>query len=330
MIRWKSRSASFFTRAVRGMAAAAVIGLGSLIVPDATPQARAAEVTVTHWGVLMYGAPYAVAIEKGFYKEGGIDVTGVLTSKGGGTTMRNVMAAGMPYGEVSLAAVVAAINQGIDLRIVHTGVQTVGEILWVTLPDSPIRSAADLDGQKVAFTSPKSVTDMLLTMVTDKHGVSVDAVAAGGIGAGLTMVQQGAVVAAPIMDPVWARFQDRFRPVFMVKDELAQMTQTVGVTTAEFAKAEPDTLRALIAARKRGVAFIYENPEEAADIVAKHYEMDRDLALRAINNLIPLEYWGSGEFNIEAMDNMIDGLRIIGEVEGPVDWDRFVDASFLD
>ena len=124
--------------------------------------------------------------------------------------------------------------------------------------------------------------------------------------------------------------QYRFRPVFMVLDELPRMTQTVGVTTAEFARSNPDTLRALIAARTRGVAFIYENPKEAADIVAKHYEMEPALALRAINNLIPLQYWGSGKFDIEAMNNMIGGLRIIGEVEGPVDWDRFIDDSFLE
>ncbi len=107
------------------------------------------------------------------------------------------------------------------------------------------------------------------------------------------------------------------------------MTQTVGVTTAEFARANADTLRALIKARKRGVEFIYANPKEAADIVAKHYEIDPALALRAINNLIPLKYWGTGEFDIDAMNNMIGGLRIIGEVQGTVDWDKFVDASFL-
>src|SRR5690606_21640182 len=245
MTSWKSLSASLFARAARGVATAVVVALGSLALPHATPSAHAVEVTVTHWGVLMYGAPYAVAIEKGFYKEAGVDVTGVLTSKGGGTTMRNVMAAEMPYGEVALAAVVAAINQGVDLKIVHTGVQTVGEILWVTTPDSPIRSAADLKGQKVAFTSPKSVTDMLLPMVADKHGVKVDAVAAGGIGAGLTMLKQGAVVAAPIMDPIWSRFQDRYRPVFWSKDELPQMTQTVGGAAAAFARSPPAYLLAL-------------------------------------------------------------------------------------
>lgn len=319
-----------FARTAR--VACAVIGLGvgfSLAAPQ-VQRAEAAEITVTHWGVLFYGAPYAVAIEKGYYSEAGVDITGVLTSQGGGTTMRNVMASSLPYGEVSLAAVMAAINQGIDLKIVHTGAQTVGEILWVTMPDSPIQTAADLDGQTVAFTSPKSVTDMLLTMVRDKYDVTVNAVAAGGIGAGLTMLQEGAVVAAPIMDPIWARFEDRFRPVFRVADELPQMTQTVGVTTAEYARDNGDTLRALIAARKRGVDFVYENPEETADIMAKYYEMDRDLALRALNNLIELEYWGRGELDLEAMDNMIEGLRIIGEVEGDVDWSQHVDTSFLD
>lgn len=294
-----------------------------------TGKAGAEEVTVTHWGVLMYGAHYAVAIEKGYYEDAGLDITGVLTSKGGGTTMRNVMAAGLPYGEVALAAVVAAINQGIELKIVHSGVRTVGEILWVTTPDSPIRSAADLEGQKVGFTSPKSVTDMLLTLVADKHGLQIEPVAAGGIGAGLTMLEEGGIVAAPVMDPIWTKVQDRYRPVFQVKDELPPMVQTVGVTTAEFAESSPDTIRALIEARRRGVEFVYAHPEETADIVAKHYEMDRDLALRAIQNLIELNYWSRGEFEYEGMDRMIEGLRVIGEVDGPVDWPQYVDESFL-
>uniref|UniRef100_UPI003297E6DE ABC transporter substrate-binding protein n=1 Tax=Salmonella enterica TaxID=28901 RepID=UPI003297E6DE len=86
--------------------------------------------------------------------------------------------------EVALAAVIAAMNQGIELKIVHTGVRTAGEILWVTTPDSGINSVKDLAGKKVAFTSPKSVTDMLLTMVLDKHQIISEAISAGGIGSG--------------------------------------------------------------------------------------------------------------------------------------------------
>ena len=58
-------------------------------------------------------------MEKGLFKQAGIDITGLLTSQGGGTTMRNVLSGGLPYGEVALSAVIAAINEGIDVKIVN-------------------------------------------------------------------------------------------------------------------------------------------------------------------------------------------------------------------
>ena len=293
------------------------------------PAARAEQITVTHWGVLLYGAPYAVAIDKGYYKELGLDIDGVLTSQGGGTTMRNVMASSLPYGEVALSAAIAAMKQGIDLKIIHTGVRTAGEQLWVTLADSDIKSIKDLDGKKVAFTSPKSVTDMLLTMIADKHHIKMQTVAAGGIGAGLTMVEQKAVVAAPVMDPIWPKVQGKMKPVFFIKDELPNMVQSVGVTTSDYAKANGDKLRKLIQARRKAVEFVYANPEETAKIVAKRYNADEKIILASIHNLIAIKYWSAGEFEYDGMDNMVKGLQIVGEVDGKVDWSKVVDTSYL-
>ena len=306
------------------------IAVAMLLAPAMAPRPAAAEqITVTHWGVLMYGAPYAVAIEKGYYKEAGLDIDGVLTSKGGGTTMRNVMASSLPYGEVALSAALAAMKQGIELKIIHTGVRTAGEILWVTTPDSGVSSVKDLAGKKVAFTSPKSVTDMLLTMVTNKHGIKTETVAAGGIGGGLTMVEQKAVVAAPVMDQIWSKVSGKFKPVFLVKDELPPMVQTVGVTTVEYAKANKDKLRKLVQARKKAVEFVYANPEETAKIVAKQYGADEKVILGAVKNLIALKYWSAGDFEYDAMDHMVKGLQIVGEVDGKVDWSKIVDESYL-
>ncbi|MDO9413938.1 MAG: ABC transporter substrate-binding protein [Pseudolabrys sp.] len=308
----------------------AALAAALLMTPAMTPRpALAEQISVTHWGVLMYGAPYAVAIEKGYYKEAGLGIDGVLTSKGGGTTMRNVMASPLPYGEVALSAALAAMKQGIELKIIHSGVRTAGEILWATLPDSGINSVKDLAGKKVAFTSPKSVTDMLLTMVMDKHGIKAETVSAGGIGGGLTMVEQKAVVAAPVMDPVWSKVQAKFKPVFFVKDELPAMVQTVGVTTVEYANANKDKLRKFVQARKKAVEFIYANPEETAKIVAKHYETDEKIILGAVKNLSAMKYWSPGEFEFDAMDNMVKGLQIVGEVEGKVDWSKVVDESYM-
>jgi NitT/TauT family transport system substrate-binding protein len=243
--------------------------------------------------------------------------------------MRNVMASSLPYGEVALSAAIAAMKQGIELKIIHTGVRTAGEQLWVTTADSDIKSVKDLDGKKVAFTSPKSVTDMLLTMIADKYHIKMQTVAAGGIGAGLTMVEQKAVVAAPVMDPIWPKVQGKMKPVFFIKDELPNMVQSVGVTTVEYAKTNGDKLRKLVQARKKAVQFVYANPEETAKIVAKRYNADEKIILASIKNLIAIKYWSEGEFEYDGMDNMVKGLQIIGEVDGKVDWSKVVDTSYL-
>src|SRR5437764_7086542 len=87
----------------------------------------AVELNITHFGTGMYGVPHAVAKEKGYFKETGLDVTGFLTSAGGGTTVRNVLASELPYGEVAVPAVIAAAQQGLELTIVHAGGVSVSD-----------------------------------------------------------------------------------------------------------------------------------------------------------------------------------------------------------
>jgi NitT/TauT family transport system substrate-binding protein len=60
--------------------------------------ALAEQISVTHWGVLLYGAPYAVAMERGYFRQAGIDISGIFSSKGGGTTVRNMILGGLPFG----------------------------------------------------------------------------------------------------------------------------------------------------------------------------------------------------------------------------------------
>ena len=301
----------------------------SLLAPA---RARAEQISVTHWGALMYGAPYAVGMAKGFFREAGVDIDGILTSHGGGTTVRNVLAGGLPYGEVALSAAVAARKQGLDIRVVNGGVATAADILWVVKPDSPVRSIQQLAGQKVAYTGPKSVTDMLLIMTLESVGVApqqVTRVATGGIGPGLVALDQNGVAAAPIMDPIWSREQDKYRPLFFVKDVLPPMMQTVGITTPAFSRSNPDKLRSIVAARARAVDYIYAHPEEAGTIFARAYALAEPLGTAAVRNMAALHYWSDGRLNLKAMDEMVRGLRIIGEADGPVDWSSLVDDQFL-
>lgn len=124
------------------------LSLGAAMAASGPGPARAETITVTHWGGQFYGAPYAVAIEKGFFRQHGVDVTGILTAAGGGTAVRNTLAGGIPFGEVSLAAAVQAINSGQKLIIVAAGTQSVADQLWVVRKDSPLRGIKISPGRR--------------------------------------------------------------------------------------------------------------------------------------------------------------------------------------
>ena len=295
--------------------------------------ARAETITVTHWGAQFYGAPYAVAMEKGFFKARGVDVTGILTSTGGGTSVRNTLAGELPFGEVSLAAAVLAINAGQPLRIIGGAVQSVGDILWVAKKGSPLHSVRDLVGKKVGFTAPGSVSNMLILMALKAQGLDraqVTLVPAGGVGANLSAVVNGAIDAGMSGEPVWSENQDKVQAVFWTRDVLPpQMMQTVLVTTTEYASEHPDQLRALIAGRAEGVRYIMAHPDEAADITARAYGGEAALYRRVFHTFVDVKYWSEGGFDYDGMNRMVEGLQIVGQLKGPVDWPKYVDTGFV-
>jgi NitT/TauT family transport system substrate-binding protein len=294
---------------------------------------KAETITVTHWASAFYGAPYAVALEKGFFKKHGVDVTGFLTSAGGGTSVRNTLAGELPFGEVALPAAILAINSGQPLKIIGGGVESVGDILWVAQPDSPISSVKDVVGKKVGYTSPGSVTNMLILMCFKNAGIdpkSVQLIAAGGIGANLSAVLNKAIDAGMSGEPTWSQNKDKVKPAFWAKDCVSpEMTQTVAVTTEEYAKTGGDKLRAILAARRDGVRYIKENPDESADITAKAYNGDSKLYREVFKNFLAMSYWGDGRLNYDGMNRMMEGMQIVGRLKEPVDWKKLVDLSFL-
>ncbi|MFL9825174.1 ABC transporter substrate-binding protein [Rhodoplanes sp. SY1] len=300
------------------------------VVPAAP--ALADEISVTQWGTSMYGAPYAVAMSEGLFKKAGIDITSIIGSGGGGTTVRNLLASETPYGDVAIAAALAAQRQGLDVIIVNTGTRSTAEASLVTMPDSPIKSLKDLEGKKVAITSPKGVSEMLLLMALKQEGVDaskVERVASGGYVNGLTMLEQGAVAAAALIEPLSIIRAAKYRTVVNYGKLLPPMTTSVGITTRAFAKKNPEKLKAIIAGRAAGVEALYADPAKAAEIVGKAFKLEPAIAKIAVDNMLGPRMWSVGEFNQAELDRTIDGLRLIGEVTGPVDWSKLLDPAFL-
>ncbi len=308
----------------------------AVVLAFATPT-QAEQIAVGNFGVSANGMPYAVALDKGFFKAEGIQVDGIITSAGGGTSLRNMIAGGVPYGEVNPGVVVAAITQGADLRIISDNVLTVAEFVWAVKPDSPIKTLADIKGKKIGFTNPRSTSQALAQMVAQKAGLQpsdVELVRTGGFGEGYAALGTGMIDVAPIPEPLWAQYKDKLRPIAFASDILPPLSNVVGVTTANMAAEKGDFIRAVIRARRKAVEFMIANPDEAGDIVAKHYNLSPAVARSAVRNLVAsrtqgVEYWGSGQINIEGLKRMIDIQKSLGAIQGDADVTKMIDTQFL-
>ncbi len=308
--------------------------LAAIILAWKSNGANAEMITVTHWGGQFYGVPYAVAMEKGFFRKNGADVTGILTAAGGGTAVRNTLAGGIPFGEVSLAAAVQAINAGQKLIIIGAGAWSVADQMWLVKKDSALHSIKDLIGKQIAFTAPGSVSNMLILMALKANGITpqqVKLVAAGDLGSNISAVGSGAVDAGFSDELIYAQHKELVKPLFMVRDILdPHMMQTVMITTAEYAKAHPDIIKGLVAGRREGLAYTLDHPDEAADITARAYSNPHtDLFRNHIRELIKENYWSDGRLDYGSMNRMVEGLQITGQIKGDVDWSKYVDTSYL-
>jgi NitT/TauT family transport system substrate-binding protein len=299
---------------------------------------HAEQIVVSNYGIAANGMPYAIAMEKGFFKQEGADVTGILSSNGGGTTIRNLLGGNLDYGEVDLAGTVAAIEQGNDLHIISDNVLTVGEFVWAVKPDSPIKKLSDFKGHKIGYTNPRSTSQALNALLLQTNGLAqadVSLTKVGGFGEQVVALDIGAVDVATLADPVWSKNSTKLRTVISAADALPPLCNVIGVATGKAIAEHGDFLRAVLRGRRRAVEFMYAHPDEAGDIVAKAYDLDPTIARQAVHNLTAMApdatrpYWGTGRFDIKGMDGMIAAQRSVGAYSGTPNWEKMIDRRFL-
>jgi NitT/TauT family transport system substrate-binding protein len=310
---------------------AGIAGLAVCAGLFASP-AAAFQLAVSQYGRVTASLPWAVAMEKGYFADAGVKIDEIIAGAGGGTTLRNVLASDLPYGEVATSAALAAARSGIDVVIVNTASSHIGEIAMVADAKSNIKTIEDLVGKKASFTAPKSTSEVLLRLALKDKGLDgkVEGVATGGFGPGITAMMTGAIQAAPMIDPTLTLDADKYRVLFKFADIIPRMTWLVGITTRQFAQKNPELLRKLIAIRARGVDYIYNNREDAMNIYAKIWQQDPTNVATYFPKYFGYQgEWTHGEFEKLGLDKMSEGLQLVGEIDKPVDWKAMIDQQFL-
>jgi len=298
---------------------------------------RAEEIVVSNYGSGSPPFPWSIALEKKYFQEEGADITGIISSEGGGTTVRNMVAGGVIFGEMNPAAFVAAVQQGAKLRLVADTVPLIAGLVWAVKADSSIKALADIKGHKIGYTNPKSTSQGLTTglVAAAKLNMSdVETVKTGGFGEGVAALDLGLIDIAPVPDLIWIRSGAKLRPIATAEQVLPSLSNVLCVATVDATEKQGDKIRAIIRARRRAVQFMNAQPDEAADIIARVNRIDPDATRALVGKLLAVRvdgrpYWNEGRIYFDGINRMLKMQESIGNVTPPYDVERVTDTRFL-
>lgn len=285
------------------------------------------EISVTHPEDL-YGVPWLVGRERGFFEDAGITISKIVPAEGGGTTLQNVVAGRLPFGEVATGAVVNGFEEGAPIQVIGGGVQSVSDVLWVAETSGNAKDVKDTAGTTWGYTNPGSVTEAMSLMVPQAAGIKdVETKSTGGTGAGIALLEAGDIDLAYAPPRVVAEQGGALREVVRSSDYVPVYQQTVIVTGRDYASEHPEEARALLKGYADAVDWITANPAEAAEMWAAESEIDPPIAEQLVQAAVEADHW-SPAFNAEALQAAEDGLALTEDIE-TVDWSEIATSEYL-
>jgi len=307
--------------------------IAALGLAAASP-AQAEDLLVTQYKNDPSGAPYGIALEKGFFKAHGLDITGIISGAGGGSSVRNAIASDLGYGDVTAAPVIAAAEQGQDVKIVGITSRSLADLVLIVMPESPIKSPADLKGKKFGISNPKSLGEMMGVLVMEQAGLKqgdVQMTALGSLSGALTALENGVVdvTSIPVVLFRTRGGESKYRVLVSPKD-LPLIPSQLGMATGKAMKEWPDKLRAIQAARREGTKFIYDHTDEAIEILSKVYApLPPSEVGIMVKQLVEAKFWSEGRIEMPLLEQTVHAMKGVGMLQKDVDLKKVVDSSFL-
>jgi NitT/TauT family transport system substrate-binding protein len=220
-------------------------------------------------------AMYYVSIDKGFWKDAGLDVQ-MTRGFGSGDTVKRIASGTDDFGFASVGNMIAAKSRGAELKMVGMIHDKTLETV-ATLVGNKITKPSDLEGKKIgspeanasrvifpAFANINKFDNKKVTWVNMTVPATTPSLLAGRVDAILIFYTE-----KPTVDAASKKVGKK--PLYMLYADHGMATYGNGLLVSEKTlKDKPDLVKRFLAATYKGIAWSVENPQEAVDIFIKH------------------------------------------------------------
>jgi len=257
-------------RRLLGAAAAAA----TLAAPAVLRAQTAPKIRIGYWPVAA-GLPFYAAVEKGYFKEAGLDVE-ALKFAGAQQVMEAMLAGrcdGSSNGTGSGNLGVGEIASPGLFKIIATNPSNAKYVLdqFLVPKDSPVKTLADLKGKRVA-SGPGIQNKTLAIAVLERAGAPGTSVTELPIGQHVAALAAGQMDAVYTLEPTGTvgRLNGTTRVLeagviakYILGDPMAPWHGGSATLTTEFIKKNPEVAKKYIIAYARGIELVRKDPAEA-------------------------------------------------------------------
>ncbi len=300
--------------AIAAIATVAISGCGTNTTDKAAAAGGLTPIRVTVGQVTEpYVIPWLVAKQQGLFKQHGVDVTDIVASSGGSSTLRTLVSGGLAIGEVSMPAVVEGKAAGIPVTVVGGATRSAyGLDFYALTTNSKVNTIND--AKKWAFTTPGSITEALTYLIPDAAKIdskSIQRVAAGGSGQAVALLESGAVDVTILPPSLVAKDPSKYKLIAASAQYLPAFQQGLMTVSNSYLKDHADVVAGVLAGYQDAVGYIAKNPDEAAQIYATNIGIDKAQARTIVDGASKADNWSSGIDSV-ALDTATKAMQAEG------------------
>lgn len=280
-------------------------------------------------------APLYTAVDKGFYRDAGIEIEFDYSYETDATTL--VGANELQFGIVSGEQVLLARAQGLPVVYVMAWYKDF-PVAVAAKTEQNIRQPADLAGKRIGLPGLYGANYIGLRALLSTAGLNEDDVILDSIGftqvESLAADRDEAVSVYTANEPVQLRAQGFDIDVIPVSDYV-QLAANGMITNETTLRENPDLVRRMVAATRRGLEYAAENPDEAYEISKKFIETlaEADQAVQKETLRISISQWQldpSGRIDPAAWENMHQVLLDMGLLKQPLNVEEAYTNEFIE